>query len=202
MAILQCDCGRRLKTRDELAGKSVRCPACAAVLKVPAPLVEATEENEEGYALAEDPLPAKDRARAAGPVASLPPSPPTESRSPTLARANPSRERQGVATLPHAEGTSSVREYLYLLLILAPIPLVISVLAPDKREIQDRISAALDGAGAETLARVKALETREDAGLDDLLEVLPEGKLDATAHLPRSTWVHWVYAGSRRWPSG
>lgn len=36
MAIsLRCDCGRKLKLRDELAGKEIRCPDCAEVLTVP-----------------------------------------------------------------------------------------------------------------------------------------------------------------------
>ncbi len=36
MAIsLRCDCGRKLKLRDELAGKEIRCPDCAEVLSVP-----------------------------------------------------------------------------------------------------------------------------------------------------------------------
>lgn len=36
MAIqVRCDCGRKLKLRDNLAGKQVRCPECEAVLDVP-----------------------------------------------------------------------------------------------------------------------------------------------------------------------
>jgi len=188
MAIsFQCNCGRKLKVRDELAGRSARCPACAAVLKIPAPQVETTDESDEGYALAEDPLPARSSAKAVSPVAPLP------SSSPSEVRVSPSRERQEVDSYPEGAGKSSVREYLYLLLVLALIPLVISVLAPDRRKIQDRIAATLEGAGTETLERVKALETHQNADLNDLLEVLPEGKLDATAHLPRATSVHWLY---------
>ncbi|HLW68887.1 MAG TPA: hypothetical protein VKS79_26485 [Gemmataceae bacterium] len=33
---ITCRCGKRLQTRDELAGKPVKCPACGTVLKVPA----------------------------------------------------------------------------------------------------------------------------------------------------------------------
>jgi len=80
-------------------------------------------------------------------------------------------------------------------LLLALIPLILSFLAPKATTIEDRLKATMDRAGADTISRVQALETREDAGLDDLLKVLPEGKLDATAHLPRATWVHWLYGG-------
>jgi hypothetical protein len=37
MAItVACDCGKEFKVKDELAGKKVKCPACQAVLTVPA----------------------------------------------------------------------------------------------------------------------------------------------------------------------
>lgn len=45
MAIqLRCDCGRKLKLRDNLAGKQIRCPDCAEVLDVPAAEDEFVEE--------------------------------------------------------------------------------------------------------------------------------------------------------------
>jgi RsiW-degrading membrane proteinase PrsW (M82 family) len=37
------------------------------------------------------------------------------------------------------------------------------------------------------------MQSKEDAGLDDLLSALPRGRLDDLAHLPRQTWVHWLY---------
>lgn len=33
---LSCDCGKKLKVKDELAGKKIRCPGCSDVLIVPA----------------------------------------------------------------------------------------------------------------------------------------------------------------------
>src|SRR5260370_871739 len=32
---ITCKCGKQVQTRDEKAGKRVKCPACAAVLTVP-----------------------------------------------------------------------------------------------------------------------------------------------------------------------
>jgi RsiW-degrading membrane proteinase PrsW (M82 family) len=93
------------------------------------------------------------------------------------------------------DGKSSIREYLYLVLVLALIPLVVSVLAPKSKDFEERLKAALQNAGPETQSKIKALESKEGVGLDDLIAVLPDDKLDATAHLPRSTWVHWIYAG-------
>jgi hypothetical protein len=48
MAIeINCSCGRGLNLRDELAGKHIRCPACAATLQVPGG-VEVVEEVAAG----------------------------------------------------------------------------------------------------------------------------------------------------------
>src|SRR4051812_9511614 len=40
---LECSCGQKLKLKDELAGKRVRCPVCKAVLEVPEPEVPQRE---------------------------------------------------------------------------------------------------------------------------------------------------------------
>jgi len=48
MAIeIKCSCGRALNLRDELAGRHIRCPACAATLQVPGG-VEVVEEVAAG----------------------------------------------------------------------------------------------------------------------------------------------------------
>ncbi len=87
----------------------------------------------------------------------------------------------------------SLREYLYLAIGLALIPLFISLWPSRQTPIEERLEATMERAGEETLARIKALETQGGVDLDDLLAVLPEGKIDASAHLPRATWVHWMY---------
>src|SRR5437762_140097 len=35
--VLTCDCGRRLRIKDELAGRKVRCPQCSGILLVAMP---------------------------------------------------------------------------------------------------------------------------------------------------------------------
>lgn len=44
--IVQCGCGKRLKVRDELAGRRVRCPACDRAVVVPAASAMAQPEAE------------------------------------------------------------------------------------------------------------------------------------------------------------
>ena len=41
MIEFQCECGKRMKAKPELAGKSVRCPKCQAKVNVPAAMVVA-----------------------------------------------------------------------------------------------------------------------------------------------------------------
>ena len=186
MAIsFRCECGKKLSAKDELAGRSVRCPACSTVLKIPVPQVEPREKPEDVYALEE----AFTAARAGLPQTEGP----DTTRQSSRRSVDSFQDGRSAFKLPPEEGNASPREYLYLVLSLALIPLMISFLSPKETSIEARLKAAMDHAGAETISRIKALETREDADLDDLLEVLPEGKLDATAHLPRATWAHWVY---------
>lgn len=57
---VECACGKRLKVKDEFAGKKIRCPGCDAVLRVPAAddpdeewaeaLEQSADEDEEDAA--------------------------------------------------------------------------------------------------------------------------------------------------------
>jgi RsiW-degrading membrane proteinase PrsW (M82 family) len=192
MAIsFRCQCGQKLAVREEFAGRSVRCPACATVMKAPAPIAEPPAEVADEYALADEPKPAPGQAPAGFGAAGA-------RGEPSKARAAASRTSLAPARSesPHTdeEAKSSFREYLYLGLVLALIPLVFSVLAPKATNFEERLKAALDHASPETQNRIKSLESQEGVGLDDLIKALPQGKLDASAHLPRATWVHWAYA--------
>jgi hypothetical protein len=41
---LDCDCGRTLKLRDELAGRRIKCPHCGTIHVVPNPPAESAED--------------------------------------------------------------------------------------------------------------------------------------------------------------
>jgi protease PrsW len=191
--VFRCGCGQKLSTRDDLAGRSVRCPGCTKVLKVPVPEREAAAEGDQGYALEEPPtLPSPRPSLGEGSGAFV------GANEPLQRRPQPdSGDKQPAARTPAPAARrdgKSPREYLYVMLALALVPLVFSVLGPKSIKLEERLRAAIDGAGPETAARIKSLETRKDVGLDELLEALPGGKLDSTSHLPRATWVHWLYA--------
>jgi hypothetical protein len=42
---VSCECGRTLRAKDEAAGRKVRCPACGAIIEVPAELEEVGDDT-------------------------------------------------------------------------------------------------------------------------------------------------------------
>jgi hypothetical protein len=67
-----CDCGRSLRVKDELAGRKVRCPACAQPVAVPRPPSKEDAEDEALNILLEE-EPGGEQAVTAKPVAPPPP---------------------------------------------------------------------------------------------------------------------------------
>ena len=165
-----CDCGKAFQVKDELAGRRARCPACGRILTVP-PAAPAAAT----YDLAE-------------PVA--PPSPPiarpsTDRPAPAEAvSAPPTKQRPAAPPV----AASAPLEYLYWVLILALVPLVVSVFQRgEPRSIEERVQASLAKADPEVRAKVAALGEKGGVDLDELVAVLPGGKVDELALLPRDT---------------
>jgi RsiW-degrading membrane proteinase PrsW (M82 family) len=111
------------------------------------------------------------------------------------APAGPRREAEPEVDCPAPVAAGvSVREYLYWVLVVALVPLALSVLQPKDASVEERVAQTLSHAAPEVRDRIQGLAASHD-GLtaDDLLEALPGGKLDG-ALLPRDTGVHWVFA--------
>ncbi|WP_165228248.1 PrsW family glutamic-type intramembrane protease [Aquisphaera insulae] len=180
---VQCECGKKLKAKDEMAGRTSPCPDCGRMLTVPIPAPAPPAEEDEVIGLADEP------ARGYEDALDDPVAPPRPRRAPARAMAT-----TAPASLGEGEGRSSPREFLYLILVLALVPLGSSIASPDRSDFGARLEAAVNHADAETKSRLEALEYREGVGLGDLLEAFPGGKVDDAAHLPHSTWVHWIYA--------
>ncbi|HLF92901.1 MAG TPA: hypothetical protein VJB14_05540 [Planctomycetota bacterium] len=81
-------CKQGLKVKDELAGRSVKCPKCAKVTKVPAPEPEPAADPELRI-IEEEPAPAPAPVRASRPRAAGPMPPP---------------RRRGSASAPASDG--------------------------------------------------------------------------------------------------
>jgi RsiW-degrading membrane proteinase PrsW (M82 family) len=200
----RCGCGRKLQAADALAGRKTRCPQCQAVLEIPQPVVN-TDVTDDAILSALTPD-AAGPSQSAGtfdlePVASRPS--PVHKLSGSvmpaaLASRRPAPEKFAVAPRPSAPSSGSIREYAYLLLLLALVPLVFSLLRKEESQSSflDRIQTSLEKATPEELALAGPVLSKTESGgveLDDPLRVLPGGKL-LGAHLPRDSAMHWIYA--------
>lgn len=62
-----CDCGKRLRTGDQYAGKRGKCPACGAVVSIPQPIIpEIVEEEFVAAALVDEGAAEGQRGGSAG----------------------------------------------------------------------------------------------------------------------------------------
>jgi len=182
--LFHCDCGKKLLADDALAGRMTRCPQCQSVLKIPRPGVEG-ERTEDMIQAALSPEPGGRSGSSA-----------SYDREPAAPPINRPLRETAASLLPTPAASRSIREYAYLLLGLALIPLVFSLLDKDesKTTIVDRIRATLQEATPEQLQRAQPILSKEEGvSLDDLLRAMPEGKL-LGAHLPRDSAMHWIYA--------
>jgi RsiW-degrading membrane proteinase PrsW (M82 family) len=215
MAIeFDCACGKRLRAREALSGKRAKCPVCGTVHSIPPAVAPESESPEaigrapargptEGSGLltyqdadGDAPYELADEPRHRPPA--TPPTPSTSPSAPSLRyeapRTQEAPSRRDVASPGPAGSGPSPREFLYLILVLALVPLGFSLLAKESGSLKDRFERTMGNASPEVVAQVqRVLQSKEDAGLDDLLAALPHGRLDETAHLPRQTWVHWGY---------
>ncbi len=192
--LFRCDCGKRLQADDALAGRMTRCPQCQAVLKIPRPVGEG-EPVEDTIQSALTPEPGGRSDGSAEYDPEPPAGPPIPALTPAAPVFRPSLET-AASRLAAPASSGSIREYAYLLLGLALIPLVFSLLEKDesKTTIGDRIEATLQEATPEQLQRAQPILTKnEGVSLDELLRVMPEGRL-LGAHLPRDSAMHWIYA--------
>src|SRR5687768_9991495 len=128
-----CECGKSGKVPDEKAGKKGKCPACGRVIQVPLP---EPAEDSDTFELAEPEAPVKRPARG---VPTMPPGfvppplpPGIKPVSTRSAGARPAKVSAGAAsTVQNPSLTEKsvsgkrrgAKDYLYLLMLLALIPL-------------------------------------------------------------------------------
>lgn len=192
------ECGKRLKARDELAGKVLPCPSCGHKVHVPE-----AEESIAGYLLQDEP--------PSPPAPAIVP-PADEEEEQLVARRKPS------PVVPAARSTSPVvpttrktaplpplttnepplwLRHLHWLLVLALLPLAFSLLTHDDQEdLKERFLKTLEAAPPEVQLRLDQLEKKDPEGgitLDDIFAILPQHKL-LGALLPRNSFAHWGFA--------
>ena len=187
-------CGKRLKAKDELAGRVLPCPNCKQDVTIPEP-----GDEVAGYLLAPEPP-----AEPPGPPE--PPSEPEASepepaparRRPRPAPVEPLRRKETPPLPPLStdEPPAWVR-HLHWLLVLALLPLAFSLLnTTEEGSLEERIEKAVEEAPLEVKLRVIQVAEKVGDGkatLDDVIAAFPDQRLPG-AFLPRDSFVHWALA--------
>jgi RsiW-degrading membrane proteinase PrsW (M82 family)/phage FluMu protein Com len=207
-----CGCGKTLKAPDGSGGKRARCPACKEINTIPTPVVEEPVEvaapvaSDDPWAAGDSPFDPYDLAEAPEPT------PVRVPRQVVAAAASAAQDRGGVTPAPYRPaaarardddddegelplganpgGGRSWRDFTYLVLLLAMVPLVVSSFGGDRGNILEQIQQSVTH-HPEVKERIEAMP--ESAELGDLINVFPGHRLDG-AFLPRDSMVHWVFA--------
>lgn len=182
-------CGKRLRAKDSLAGRSVACPSCRQKLIVP------STDREPGTYLFQSETPPEE---SQPPNKSAPHREDPEHEGPPARSRKPAKKDSREAP-PHLQPLQSKETPLWLrhlhwLLALALIPLALSLL--QKAEEEDLLSRLIDTmqqAPPDVRSRVEREIEHGEGSLDDLLKALPDQKLTG-AFLERKTWAHWGFA--------
>ncbi len=190
-------CGKRLKAKDALAGRTVPCPACGTKLMIGSPDdiaaailrgddVELPPVERQAPTPREDAEPPKRAAERA----------PRRDPAPSL-RTIPGRGAplQSLPPLTTNDPPFWLR-HLHWLLVLSLIPLAVLLLQkpPEEQDLRERLIETIEQAPADAQARiVQAVgDQQDDKGvLEKIFAALPDHKL-VGAWLPRNTWGHWL----------
>src|SRR5262249_34722038 len=164
IAVTCAGCGKKLKAKENLAGRTVACPNCGKQVTIP----QAEPPEDATYKVAE-PSPAEAAPEPREPVRSTRPTPPS---------LPPLRSEETPFWLLH----------LHWLLVLALIPLAASLLHKEdnKEDLKERLLDALLKVPEEDRPQVERALEKLQAGhgsVDDLIAALPGQKLPG-AYLP------------------
>jgi RsiW-degrading membrane proteinase PrsW (M82 family) len=115
-------------------------------------------------------------------------------------KAIPPEPKQPKEEVVPAAANKSPREYLYWALALAIFPLAVFLAHPREEDLATRFRWALAKAPADVKHKIEQLQEVYDIP-DEVLafvlvEMLPSGRLDSRALLPRHTTWHWVFAAA------
>jgi RsiW-degrading membrane proteinase PrsW (M82 family) len=195
---VQCDCGKWLRMPDDAAGRRARCPACGRAFEVPPsspePMPVVSIGSNDPYEFAPD------RDSAAKVAAERAAAQLRANQSVKHGAGNPLpsgiKPNQALPPLPPSRRVvvdpivgKTNKPYLYLVLLLALIPLAWSTFHPgDKEDVKHRISQTVDD-HPEILDQVKAAES-----MQQLCAAMPEDRVEG-ALLPYDTYLHWGFAG-------
>lgn len=164
---VSCECGGKFRARDELAGRTVRCPKCGQALTIPF----------ETYPIVED-VPKQVLAGAISPT--------------TISMSQPSPGGVAIAYQGPAAPGRRMREWLYLVLALTLVPLLWSTFDHKHETNTQRLIHTLQ-AHPEARDRVIRIMNDRQSTAAEFFGALPGHRLEG-ALLPYGSEVHWVFA--------
>lgn len=197
-------CGASHKAPDQARGKTLRCLACKSPMSVPAEEVDAAAillaMDDQQPAEPPEPTPSKffdpDAERSATPddaygVGNEPQ--PAKKYGAPGSRQKKARPAIDETKRIKMEEQPSWRRHLHWLLVLAMLPLIISLFKEDSGQtVIDRLEESIDQASPEMERKIERLMDR-GGDLDDLFELFPGNKLPG-AFLSRKSYAHWGMA--------
>jgi RsiW-degrading membrane proteinase PrsW (M82 family) len=192
-------CGKRLKARDELAGKVLPCPHCKQPVHVAQPEDEIANLLLQDGEPAEAPSPPEPEPEPETGAAEERPAPvrrqPRPAPVPPPARAR----KDAVASLPPLTTNEPPLwlRHLHWLLALALLPLAFTLLnTAEEDDFEKRFERTMEEAPLDVQLRVARVVEKLEKGegsRHDLLAALPGGRL-AGAFLPHDSFAHWGFA--------
>ncbi len=168
-----CECGKKLRARDELGGRWVRCPACKNELLIPLP--EPTEIDLVDHA----------------PTVTMPAIPPAPAWRKPAAAAAPATRPDPVPQAEKSPAESSWRAYVFWILLFAMTPLVL-LTTRDRESAASRFDRTIQN-HPEVAEKLTRMERGGLASEESVFEILPGQRIEGALH-SRRTWIHWLYA--------
>ena len=176
-------CGKKLKAKESLAGRTLPCPGCGTKITV------GSEEDAVAAMLLGDSEPeAKPLPRTA---AAPPPERPTRiDRPTTVDRPAPRPDPKKLKPIRSEEAPQWMRQ-MHWLLVLALIPLALSLLAGNSRgDLFERREDTIDELPLDRQVQIRRMLDDDHVSDTQILMALPDHKLKG-AFLARDTMVHW-----------
>lgn len=198
-------CRQKLRAKDSLAGKTVACPKCALKIAIPAPtpIIEEAAEIVEAEAV---PVAAVVQAPEvededneifqAQVEEAQPPEPPALKKKKSGGKkSGQKKKRVRNAAIDSAAAPFWLR-HLHWLLVLALIPLAISLLNAQSNSVIERVQSTLEK--MTEAQRAQVLEEMDDLpdnprGREEFFAILPNNRCDG-AFLARNSKLQWVFA--------
>lgn len=168
-------CDQRIKVEDTFIGSQTGCPVCQTWQEVPAPPSSGLDDPRPLPPLPVSPLQRLEEQRAAITYKAVEPAP----------------------SSPRLKKVRTLRGSLYMCFLLASIPLFLGILFEDKADVDTRLDKTIQALPKAAQVRAKKVYTeykRDEADLEEVLQVLPDKKIQG-AWLPLYSKWHYYFTG-------